>query len=362
MPMASTFEEAFMAEPPAPEDPLVADISAPGEAPMMPSVPLMTVPPLMSALSYTPVMQYNPMMQCTPVIQTQPIPTSPMPVAQRSTHRPVVPDDIQIAMTAALESVGLDESMQIAPRIVVPVVAAPEPKDTIENNAKPMEEESDESDSDTEEEDPSESVKEDLDVLEEEEGAITADATAPPKTKNEVSQLPPVPPPSVVQIPQENTLIEVGTVVSIVSDMVVVQSSPLASEEDRIQMQMPVMPNDNVALDIGSILAFEDRHVLGEVSWQMSFRSSCPAVSFSLCRFTALYILSPYFASHLKPYLTASPSCCRSLKPLGRCISRSIRSASIHPVMWMRTALALASKSTRVRSSARLCSPHCSAR
>eukprot|EP00158_Paraphelidium_tribonemae_P003892 Partr_v1_DN26452_c1_g1_i2_m24130 putative nuclear assembly factor 1 homolog (S. cerevisiae) len=86
-------------------------------------------------------------------------------------------------------------------------------------------------------------------ISDEEEDPISA--TFIPKTKNELD-LPPVEPPSVVQIPDQHPLISVGVISAVVGETVVVQGDAVLAEDS--------------ALDIGSILAFEDRQVIGEVS------------------------------------------------------------------------------------------------
>jgi hypothetical protein len=77
-----------------------------------------------------------------------------------------------------------------------------------------------------------------------------AEGDEPPRTRNELSHLPRVEPPSVVAIPDQHPLLAVGAIVGIIDELVVVQSDVL---------------EDHTALDVGTILAFDDRHVLGEV-------------------------------------------------------------------------------------------------
>ena len=72
-----------------------------------------------------------------------------------------------------------------------------------------------------------------------------------PKTANELPDLPPVSPLPFIKVPDELDLVHAGEISSIVGAMVIVESFPLA--------------NNNQALDNGSILIFEDRSVLGEV-------------------------------------------------------------------------------------------------
>jgi hypothetical protein len=76
-------------------------------------------------------------------------------------------------------------------------------------------------------------------------------ALKPPRTRNECEDLPPVPPLPVVRIPDDQPLIQVGQVFAVVDSQVIVQSNYLQ--------------DDNQALDEGSILAFQDRSVLGAV-------------------------------------------------------------------------------------------------
>ena len=71
------------------------------------------------------------------------------------------------------------------------------------------------------------------------------------RTRHEVTELPPVPPPAVIKIPDEHDIIPIGHVHGIMDDTVIVMSYRLEG--------------DNQALDAGSILAFGDRHVLGEI-------------------------------------------------------------------------------------------------
>lgn len=77
-----------------------------------------------------------------------------------------------------------------------------------------------------------------------------------PRTKNEVESIP-ISPPSVMKIPEKNNFFHIGEITCVVDAMVVVKSLPIGG--------------NLLALDAGSILAFQDRHVLGEVSLIMFF-------------------------------------------------------------------------------------------
>jgi rRNA processing protein Gar1 len=71
------------------------------------------------------------------------------------------------------------------------------------------------------------------------------------RSKNEVSELPPVQPPPLEFVPADARLILVGVIFSLVDEQVLVQSNETNGE--------------NQALDIGSLLIFKDRKVLGEI-------------------------------------------------------------------------------------------------
>jgi rRNA processing protein Gar1 len=85
------------------------------------------------------------------------------------------------------------------------------------------------------------------DVMEDEDEDVVKH---PPKTRNEVP-LPPVEPLTVIRIPDHHPIMPIGQVHSITDCLVVVQSSLIHGETQ--------------ALDAGSMLAFEDRHVLGAI-------------------------------------------------------------------------------------------------
>ncbi|KAI3660039.1 hypothetical protein MP638_005317 [Amoeboaphelidium occidentale] len=72
-----------------------------------------------------------------------------------------------------------------------------------------------------------------------------------PRSKNELVELPPVEPLPFSEVPEVVRLIRVGCVFGVVDELVLVQSDETYG--------------DNQALDIGSILVFKDRKVLGQI-------------------------------------------------------------------------------------------------
>lgn len=109
-------------------------------------------------------------------------------------------------------------------------------------------------------------VLDDVDIDEDENGTSSKEA---PRTKNELVQ-PMVKKPDIVRVPDGHDLVEVGRVHAVVGTVVVVESALITGAESgdgssNDALPRPIARPVTAALDAGSIVAFADRTVLGEV-------------------------------------------------------------------------------------------------